>query len=91
MRMNPARGRPASALLSELGESALAEILTEHSDQPHAGELASAIHRAHAREPLMTTQALVAVVRDASAGGPAFRTGRQTIPSAESSRRCGSQ
>ena len=70
MRMNPTRGRPASALLSELGESALAEILAENSDQPHARELASAIHRAHAREPLMTTQALVAVVRDASARWP---------------------
>ena len=67
MRLNPTRGRPASALLSELGESDLAEILTENSDQPHARELASAIHHAHAREPLMTTQALVAVVCDATA------------------------
>ncbi len=70
MRMNPTRGRPASALLSELGESALAEILAENSDQPHARELASAIHRAHPREPLVTTQALVAVVRDACARWP---------------------
>ena len=70
MRMNPTRGRPASALLSELGESDLAEILAENSDQPHARELASAIHRAHAREPLLTTQALVAVVCDASARWP---------------------
>src|SRR5271168_3235500 len=70
MRMNPTRGRPASALLSELGESALAEILAKNSDQPQARELASAIHRAHAREPLMTTQARVAVVCDASARWP---------------------
>ncbi len=70
MRMNPARGRPASALLSELGESALAEILTENSDQPHARELGSAIHRAHARESLVTTQAPAAVVCDSSARWP---------------------
>ena len=58
MRMNPTRGRTASALLSELGESGLAQLLAENSDEPHAHELASAIHRAHAREPLVTTQAL---------------------------------
>ena len=66
MRMNPTRGRPASALISELGESALAEILAENSDEPHARELASAIHCAHAREPLVTNQALAAVVYDVS-------------------------
>ena len=60
MRMNPTRGRPASALLSEVGESGLARLLAENSDEPHARELASAIHRAHAREPLATTQALAA-------------------------------
>ncbi len=70
MRMNPTRGRTASALLSELGESGLAQRLAEYSDEPHARELASAIHRAHAREPLVTTQALVAVVSEACAGWP---------------------
>jgi 16S rRNA (cytosine1402-N4)-methyltransferase len=68
MRMNPARGRTASALLSELGESGLAQLLIEYSDEPHAPEIASAIHRSHAREPLVTTQALAAVVYDACGG-----------------------
>ena len=34
MRMDPTRGRPASALLSELGESDLAQLLAENSDEP---------------------------------------------------------
>lgn len=70
MRMNPTRGRTASALLSELGESGLAQLLAENSDEPHAHEIASAIHRAHAREPLVTTQALAAVVYEACARCP---------------------
>ncbi|MDR3636801.1 MAG: 16S rRNA (cytosine(1402)-N(4))-methyltransferase RsmH [Isosphaeraceae bacterium] len=72
MRMNPTRGRTASALLSELGESGLAQLLAENSDEPCAREVASAIQRAHAREPLVTTQALAAVVYETCAG----RSGR---------------
>ncbi len=70
MRMNPTRGRPASALLSELGESGLAQLLAENSDEPHARELATAIQRAHALEPLVTTQALATVVYEAYARLP---------------------
>ena len=70
MRMNPSRGRPASALLSDLGESGLARLLAENADEPHARELASAIHRAHARTPLVTTQALASVVFEAQAAWP---------------------
>jgi 16S rRNA (cytosine1402-N4)-methyltransferase len=70
MRMDPTRGRTASALLSELGESGLAELLAENSDEPHARELARAILRAHGREPLATTQALAAVVYEACTHRP---------------------
>ncbi len=62
MRMNPSRGRPASALLTELGEAALARILEENSEEPQAQELAGAIYRAQKRAPLVTTQALASVV-----------------------------
>jgi 16S rRNA (cytosine1402-N4)-methyltransferase len=72
MRMNPTRGRPASELLSELAELELAQILADHSDEPHARELASAIHRAHASEPLLTTEALTAVVHQARARFPSL-------------------
>ncbi len=40
MRMNPARGEPASALIARLDESALSAILKEHADEPHAGRIA---------------------------------------------------
>ena len=70
MRMNPTRGRTASALLSELGESELAHLLAENSDEPHARELARAIHSAHARESLATTQALATVVHEVCARWP---------------------
>jgi 16S rRNA (cytosine1402-N4)-methyltransferase len=73
MRMNASRGRTASALLTELGESGLARILAENSDEPHAQELARAIHRAHSREPLATTQALAAVVSETCSRWPGPR------------------
>ena len=58
MRMDPARGRSASELLSTLGVAGLARILAENADEPRADELAAAILRAHARSPLSTTRAL---------------------------------
>lgn len=65
MRMNPARGRPASALLAILDEAALARLLTENGDEPRAAGVAAAIVRARTRTPLTTTGALAAVVRAA--------------------------
>ena len=70
MRMDPARGRPASALLAELDEPALARLLTENADEPLAAVVAAAIVRARARTPLTTTRALAAVVRTAYARRP---------------------
>jgi len=43
MRMNPQRGQPASALLKQIKPAALAELLGENSDEPHANELSSAL------------------------------------------------
>jgi 16S rRNA (cytosine1402-N4)-methyltransferase len=67
MRMNPARGQTASALLSKLDEAGLTWLLTENSDEPHARELSAAILNAHARTPLTTTRSLATVVRAAFA------------------------
>jgi 16S rRNA (cytosine1402-N4)-methyltransferase len=44
LRLNPNRGRPASALLQSLPEAELAELLTEYADEPHADLIAKALH-----------------------------------------------
>ena len=46
MRMDPARGRPASALLAGLDQAVLARLLDENADEPRAAEVAAAIVRA---------------------------------------------
>lgn len=43
MRMNPERGRPASAFLEKIVPEALATILEENADEPHAEELAAVL------------------------------------------------
>lgn len=63
MRMNPARGQPASALLSTWDEARLARILADNADEPSAGAISAAILRAHAHAPLTSTRALATVVR----------------------------
>lgn len=63
MRMNPSKGLPASALLTTLSESELAQILTDHADEPLAAEMAAAIVRASARAPLASTKALASLVQ----------------------------
>ena len=65
MRMNPAHGQPASALLSRLGEHELAHILKDNADEPLANTLARAILLAHDQTPLTTTGELAAVVQSA--------------------------
>ena len=65
MRMNPTRGRPASALLSSLDRAGLARLLVENADELNADRVAGAILTAHARSPLTTTKALAKAVRSA--------------------------
>ncbi|TAE73221.1 MAG: 16S rRNA (cytosine(1402)-N(4))-methyltransferase [Verrucomicrobia bacterium] len=40
MRMNPGRGIPAGEWLARVGPEKLAEVLTDHADEPLAGEIA---------------------------------------------------
>jgi len=63
MRMNPNRGQPASALLRALEPAALAALLVENSDEPHAAILAEAL----AGRALAQTSDLAAAVRSALA------------------------
>lgn len=68
LRMNPNKGRPASALLATLDEAKLAQILVENSDEPHAARIAQSILQAQVRQPISTTRALTAAVRAAVSG-----------------------
>jgi 16S rRNA (cytosine1402-N4)-methyltransferase len=63
MRMNPARGQPASALLARLDVAGLARLLVENADEPRAHDVSAAILSAHARRPLTTTRSLAEAVR----------------------------
>jgi 16S rRNA (cytosine1402-N4)-methyltransferase len=63
LRMNPARGQPASALLRSLPEKDLEIMLREHSDEPHAEVIAKVIYKT--RENISTTIALADAVRKA--------------------------
>jgi 16S rRNA (cytosine1402-N4)-methyltransferase len=61
MRMNPQRGQPASALLQKLKSAALAELLADNADDPHATTLAPVL----AGQTFATTNALAAAIRAA--------------------------
>jgi len=59
MRMNPARGEPASALLARVSEAELATLLAENADEPHAAIIAGLL----TLKPLTTTHAAERAVR----------------------------
>ena len=61
MRMNPRRGQPASALLEKLKPAALATLLEENADEPHAAVLAPAL----AGKSFAATTGLAAAIRAA--------------------------
>lgn len=80
LRMNPNKGQPASALLSRLDASTLETLLRDYSDEPRAGLIASAIVRAAAQRPILTTRALSAVITTALRSG-SLRLGDDEIKS----------
>jgi 16S rRNA (cytosine1402-N4)-methyltransferase len=61
MRMNPARGEPASHLLTHLGEERLARLLEENADEPDARMIAHALKA----QAITTTDGLCRSVRAA--------------------------
>jgi len=61
MRMNPQRGQPASTFLQKIDPDALAFLLLENADEPHAGVLASAL----AGKDFPRTSSLAAAIRAA--------------------------
>jgi 16S rRNA (cytosine1402-N4)-methyltransferase len=69
LRMNPQRGRPASALIAELDAAGLAALLVENADEPHAERIAQAV----AGIPVKTTAALASVIRRAGGDDDSVR------------------
>jgi 16S rRNA (cytosine1402-N4)-methyltransferase len=61
MRMNPQRGQPASVFLQKTRVDALASLLAENADEPHAALLATAL----AGKTFATTTTLAAAIRAA--------------------------
>lgn len=61
MRMNPHRGQPAGALLEKIQPAALAILLTDNADEPHADTLAPVL----AGKKFSNTLALAAAIRAA--------------------------
>ena len=66
LRLNPARGISASALLQSVTEAALSELLTKNSDEPQSALIAHEIKNNSA--PIETTQQLADAVRAALDG-----------------------
>jgi 16S rRNA (cytosine1402-N4)-methyltransferase len=58
LRMNPQRGKPASALLATLDQPSLAALLVENADEPDADRISQAI----LRKSVSTTTQLAAVI-----------------------------
>lgn len=61
MRMNPQRGQSASVFLQKIGVDALASLLAENADEPHAAALATAL----AGKTFATTTSLATAIRAA--------------------------
>lgn len=61
MRMNPQRGQPVSVFLQKIDSDALAALLVENADEPHAGVCAAAL----AGKVFATTSSLATAIRAA--------------------------
>jgi 16S rRNA (cytosine1402-N4)-methyltransferase len=68
LRLNPGKGKPASALLQSLSVGELTSVLAENADEPHAAFIAKAI--CTSPESITTTKALADTVGRALGGLP---------------------
>lgn len=69
MRFDPSRGPSATELLGSLSEAALARVLFEYGEEPHARRIARSIVRRRRVAPVVTTSNLVQVVKSACPRG----------------------
>ncbi|MBL8876565.1 MAG: 16S rRNA (cytosine(1402)-N(4))-methyltransferase RsmH [Phycisphaerae bacterium] len=65
MRMDPTRGEPASAIINRMNEQDLADALFELGDEEDARKIAKLVVTRRAKEPITTTEQLMAIVCEA--------------------------
>jgi 16S rRNA (cytosine1402-N4)-methyltransferase len=65
MRMNLAHGEPASALINELSETALADLFFKYGEERRSRRIARAIAQRRRQKRIETTQELAELVRRA--------------------------
>jgi 16S rRNA (cytosine1402-N4)-methyltransferase len=63
MRMNPTQAITARSLLSQISQIQLTNLLTDNADEPNAQNIARAILKIHAKQPIATTFALAEAIR----------------------------
>jgi 16S rRNA (cytosine1402-N4)-methyltransferase len=69
LRFDRERGRPAAALVAELGERDLADLIWKWGEERHSRRLARAVVRARHEAPIVSTGRLADVLRDALPAG----------------------
>jgi 16S rRNA (cytosine1402-N4)-methyltransferase len=77
LRLNPKRGKPASALLQSITALGLAELLANNADEPHAELIAQEIKKC--ASPIVTTRQLADIVRAALKGLPETKGQKKTL------------
>ena len=71
MRMDPSRGNSAAQWLADATERELREVIANYGEERFAQQIARAIVAARAREPILRTRQLAAIVAEAVARAPA--------------------
>ncbi len=78
MRMNPARGEPASRILARWDVEEWTRALQENADEPDAARIARGLVEARGRQPIETTRQLAEAVRAAAGGARARGRSEET-------------
>ncbi|HEY1923567.1 MAG TPA: 16S rRNA (cytosine(1402)-N(4))-methyltransferase RsmH [Tepidisphaeraceae bacterium] len=65
MRMDPTRGRPASAIINQIAQKDLESALLELGDETDAPRIAELVIQRRAKHPITTTDDLIAIVCEA--------------------------
>jgi len=81
MRMNPSRGVTAAQFIERASEAALATVLDENADEPHAGVIAKALKQGLSSAGVFTTGAVDALVRSALTAAFSGLTPAEATPS----------